>query len=319
MEQIIKKIYSGKAITASEAMLMADSGLEYSAEIVKAAYAARIRYSGDRIELCAIVNAKSGKCPEDCAYCSQSSLSTADVSKYSLIDSAKLRMAASEAAEAGVKRFSIVTSGRKCGADELKIIGKMIEIIRTLGLKPCASLGLLDKQELSYLRSCGLERYHNNLETSENFFPKICTTHKYSDKLRTIEAAISAGISVCSGGIFGLGESWQDRIDMALILADLGIESVPVNFLVPVKGTRLEHSALILPDDSLKIISILRFMLPDKSIRVCGGRIQILQNMHTMIFEAGADAVMTGNYLTTNGRSYEDDIRFINEKGLVLG
>ncbi|MDX9714570.1 MAG: biotin synthase BioB [Dissulfurispiraceae bacterium] len=318
MKQIIAKIYAGGLITAAEAMLIAESGSEYSEPILAAADAARIRYAGSCVDLCAIINAKSGKCSEDCTYCSQSSLSSASITRYPLINIDDLKRAASEAASVGVNRFSIVTSGRKPAEDELKIIGRMIEAARSAGLKPCASLGLLGRQELAYLKSSGLERYHNNLETSENFFSKICTTHKYSDKIKTIEAALSVGLSVCSGGIFGLGESWMDRIDMAITLYGLNIDSVPINFLVPVRGTRLEQMPLLSAAEALRIISIYRFLLPAKSIRICGGRMQTLGSMGSIIFEAGADAVMTGNYLTTTGISYEDDIIKIKEKGLVL-
>jgi biotin synthase len=161
-----------------------------------------------------------------------------------------------------------------------------------------------------------LERYHNNLETSERFFSEICTTHTYQDKINTIREVKSAGLSLCSGGIFGLGETWEDRIDMAFELRDIGPDSVPINFLTPVKGTRLGLQELLAPFDALKIISLYRFVLPDKEIRVCGGRLQILGELHPFIFPAGADGLLTGNYLTTLGRDFEDDLRLISRYGL---
>lgn len=181
---------------------------------------------------------------------------------------------------------------------------------------PCATLGLLGKDELQFLKDHGLERYHHNLETSERFFPEICRTHTYYDKLKTIEAAKHAGLSVCSGGIFGLGETWEDRVEMAVSLGGLGIDSVPVNFLIPVKGTPLGGRDLLHPLDALKIVSLYRFMLPGKQIRVCGGRIQVLGEFNSMVIMAGADSLLTGNYLTTTGRTFADDLRLIRSYGL---
>jgi len=176
----------------------------------------------------------------------------------------------------------------------------------------------LSKEDLLQLKDAGLERYHNNLETSERFFPEICTTHSYHDKLETIREVKSSGLSLCSGGIFGLGETWEDRIDMAFALREIGPDSVPVNFLTPVKGTRLGLNKIPDPFDALKIISLYRFILPDKEIRVCGGRLQTLGELHSLIFPAGADGLLTGNYLTTLGRNFEDDLKLIDQYGLRL-
>jgi len=193
----------------------------------------------------------------------------------------------------------------------------MVSAVRELGLLPCATLGLLAKQDLQKLRDAGLERYHNNLETSERFFSEICTTHTYQDKIETIREVKSSGLTLCSGGIFGLGETWDDRIDMAFALRDIGPDSVPINFLTPVKGTRLGVNRMLDPFEALKIISLYRFILPDKEIRVCGGRIQTLGEFHSLIFAAGADGLLTGDYLTTLGRHFEDDLRLITQCGLT--
>jgi biotin synthase len=217
-----------------------------------------------------------------------------------------------------VRRFSIVTSGRKPGKKELREIAGTIGEIKKIGLSTCASLGLLNRDELIYLRDHGLERYHNNLETSERFFPFICTTHRFAEKIVTIETARSVGLSLCSGGIFGMGETWQDRISLALSIQALDVDSFPINFLNPIKGTRLDHLPPMSPDEALKVISIVRFILPNKEIRVCGGRIQTLGNLHAIIFKAGADSVMTGNYLVTTGRTFDDDLKMLKEEGLRL-
>ncbi|GER92325.1 biotin synthase BioB [hot springs metagenome] len=287
-------------------------------DLFAAANQIRETFRKNSVDLCAIINAKSGACSEDCSYCAQSSKNKTDISIYPLVKKDIVIDKAKEAKGAGVRRFCIVTSGRKVGEKELKEIASMIEDIRGIGLLPCATLGLLNNNELSYLKQSGLERYHHNLETSERFFPEICRTHTYTDKIKTINAAKSAGLSICSGGIFGMGETWQDRIDMAFAIKGLNIDSVPINFLIPVKGTSMAEMTSLHPFEALTIISIYRFILPTKEIRVCGGRMQVLEEFNSMVFMAGADALLTGNYLTTTGRTYKDDIRLIEQYGLKI-
>ncbi|MDI6801563.1 MAG: biotin synthase BioB [Thermodesulfovibrionales bacterium] len=312
------KVLSGISITKSEALVISEILHSDIPDLFAAANKIRPTFRGDSIDLCAIVNAKSGACPEDCSYCAQSFKSKTGIQIYPLISKNSVIEKAKEAKEASVKRFCIVTSGRKIGKSEIKEISAMITDIRKLGLLPCATLGLINKDELSLLKNSGLERYHHNIETSERFFPEICRTHTYYDKLKTIDAAQSAGLSVCSGGIFGLGETWQDRIDMAFAVKELDVDSVPINFLIPVKGTSLGEMDYLHPFDALKIISLYRFILPQKEIRVCGGRMQILGEFNSMVFMAGADSLLTGNYLTTTGRTYKDDLGLIEKYGLKI-
>jgi len=312
------KILSGLSLTVADGALLAETGPEALPNLFSAAERIKKRFFGDTVELCTIVNAKSGACPEDCFYCAQSSKNKSAIDIFPLISRDAIQRKAVEAKESGIRRFSIVTSGRKPGKKELKEIAGTFGEIRKIGLHTCASLGLLDRDELGYLRDYGLERYHNNLETSERFFPFICTTHRFAEKIETIEKARSIGLSLCSGGIFGMGETWQDRINLALTIRTIGVDSVPINFLNPIKGTRLDHLSPLSPDEALKVISVIRFMLPQKEIRVCGGRIQTLGNFHSMIFKAGADSVMTGNYLVTTGRTFDDDLEMLNEEGLRL-
>ena len=316
IEDLRDKVIAGGSVSLEEALWISELQYADMADLFAAASRIRRHFSGDGVDLCAIVNAKSGACPEDCSYCAQSSKAVSGIEVYPLLDKNKILEKALEAKHAGVKRFCIVTSGRKAGRNELGKIGGMIQEIRSAGLLPCATLGLLDKEELEFLRECGLVRYHHNLETSERFYPEICRTHTYHDKLRTIGSALSAGLSVCSGGIFGIGETWSDRVEMAFALRDLGIDSVPVNFLIPVKGTPLGEQAHLQPFEALKIISLYRFILPAKQIRVCGGRVQVLDEFNSMVFLAGADAILTGNYLTTTGRTFVDDLRLITNSGL---
>ncbi len=319
LDGLRRTVLAGSALSTKEAIYL--SSLE-GAELFRffsVAGEIREKFRGKKVDLCAIINAKSGACSEDCSYCAQSSKSLADVPVYPLMGERQVLEKVREAKEAGVKRFCIVTGGRKVGKKELHEISSMIAGVRKIGLLPCATLGLLDKDELSFLRDSGLERYHHNLETSEKFFPSICSTHTYADKVRTIHAAQSAGLSVCSGGIFGLGESWQDRIEMASALRELSVDSIPLNFLIAIKGTPMEGAGPLNPLDALKIIGLYRFILPDKEVRVCGGRRQVLGEFNSMVFMAGADSLLTGNYLTATGTTYEDDLKLIEQYGLETG
>ncbi|MBU4319637.1 MAG: biotin synthase BioB [Thermodesulfovibrionales bacterium] len=319
IDNLRDRVISGQSITKTEAVQISTIQKTEIFDLFAAANRIRQAFRGDSVDLCAIVNAKSGACPEDCSYCAQSSRSKTETAIYPLINKNAVIEKAKEARDAGVKRFCIVTSGRKIGKNELKEICSMIKDIRGIGLLPCSTLGLLNKDELKFLKDSGLERYHHNLETSERFFPEICRTHTYSDKLNTIDAAMTAGISVCSGGIFGMGETWEDRIDMAFKLKELGTDSVPINYLIPVKGTPMGEQDMLNPFEALKIVSLYRFILSQKEIRICGGRMQVLGEFNSMVFMAGADSLLTGNYLTTTGRTFSDDQLLIKDYGLRTG
>ncbi len=276
----------------------------------------RETFRGRKVDLCSIVNAKSGACSEDCSYCAQSARYPTEVEVYPLLPKERILEAALSAKENGAKRFCVVTSGRKPTPKELDRIAEAIGEIKAIGLLPCATLGILTRQELQLLKDAGLYRYHHNLETSERFFPQVCTTHSYRDKISTIEAAREVGLSVCSGGIFGLGETWQDRIDMAFTLKDLQVDSVPINFLIPIKGTPMEARKKLHPFEALRIVAVYRLVLPDRQIRICGGRLQTLGPFNSMVFMAGADGLLIGNYLTQRGCSVEEDWQIIRAYGL---
>ncbi len=318
IQGIVEKALNNKRLSREDALYIAD--IAYGELPLLFYHASRLReaFHDKGVELCAIVNAKSGLCSEDCSYCSQSATSRAGIPVYPLMSSDEIIRRAREAKEHGVRRFCIVTSGRRPDKREINLIARTVEKLRGIGLLPCATLGLLDKEDLRILKDSGLERYHHNLETSESFFSRICTTHTYKDKLKTIEAVKEIGLSLCSGGIFGLGEEWQDRIDMANALIEFDVDSVPINFLIPIRGTPLGDMPPLPPLEALKIISLYRLMLPDKQIRLCGGRRQVLGEFNSMIFMAGVDSVLTGNYLTTLGKSYEDDLRLIRDMGLKV-
>ncbi|MBI5057811.1 MAG: biotin synthase BioB [Nitrospirae bacterium] len=287
-------------------------------ELFASANRTREKFRGNKVDLCSIINAKSGACPEDCSFCAQSAHNKTTAAVYPLVDKAKILQAARSASQQGVKRFCIVTSGKKTSGKDLKEICGFIREIRGLGLLPCATLGILEHEELAELKDAGLHRYHHNLETSEAFFSEICTTHTYMDKIKTIESAKALGLSICSGGIFGLGESWEDRIDMAFALKEIGVDSVPVNFFTPVSGTPLSNREQLDPLEALKIIAIYRLILPDRGIRVCGGRPATLRDLNSHIFLAGADGLLIGNYLTTTGRNPADDLQMIKDMGFEI-
>lgn len=269
------------------------------------------------VSLCAIVNAKSGACSEDCRFCTQSSNSACGTPVYDLLDPEIILKKSLAARDDGASMFGIVTSGPSLSENQFETVLEAVRLIkRHAGIEPCASLGFLDASKASRLKDAGLYRYHHNLETSECFFPSICTTHAYRDKISTIIEAKNAGLKICSGGIFGLGETWADRIDMAFALKKLNVDSIPLNFFVPVKGTPLENLPLLSPHECLRIISIYRIILQEKEIKVCAGRATHFGELHDMIFKAGATSMMIGNYLTTAGRDVDEDRRMLASLGL---
>ena len=292
-----------------------------SSEILKLfafANSTRMKVRGNKIDLCSVVNAKSGFCPEDCAFCAQSVHSQTDIQRYPLMTKDEIVKAAIVSKGRGVRRFCIVMSGRKASAREIREICGFISEIKHMGLSPCATLGMLNESELRALKDAGLHRYHHNLETSEAFFNELCTTHTYREKVKTIQAAQSIGLSVCSGGIFGAGESWEDRIEMAFALKDLKVDSIPLNFISPIHGTPLGNREFLNPLEALKIIAIYRLILQDSEIRICGGRPNTLRDFNSYIFTAGADGLLIGNYLTTSGRNPDDDLQMIKDLGLDI-
>ncbi|MBM4295438.1 MAG: biotin synthase BioB [Deltaproteobacteria bacterium] len=280
----------------------------------------RERRFGRRVSFCVIINAKSGLCSEDCAYCSQSVRANTEVPKYPLLDQGQMVAAAQQAAAAGAARFSLVTSGKGVNhpREQEAILRTTEAIRRTVPVGLCASLGIVDGGFLTELKAAGVSRFHHNLETAPSYFPQICTTHAFQDRVNTIEAAKTAGLEVCVGGIFGMGESPAQRWEMAQAIKELEADAIPLNFLHPLPGTRLAHRPLLAPLEALKIIAAFRLFFPDRSLIVCGGRQVTLRSLAPLIFAAGADSLMTGDYLTTKGRLPEDDRQMLADSGLEL-
>jgi biotin synthase len=283
-------------------------------ELMARARDAKLRERGDSFSLCTIMNVKSGKCTEDCAFCAQSSRYRTGSPVFSLKSTDEILERAAKAKDAGAARFSLVTSGRSLSRPEVDELAVGIEQIRNnVGISVCASLGILDFEALATLKSAGLSRYHHNIETSESFFPKVISTHSFKERISTIHIAKEAGLEVCSGGIIGLGESAEDRVEMALTLADLGVDSVPINILIPVPGTPLASQAPLSVEEILRTIAVFRLIFPKIAIRIAGGREPALVDFQGLAFWAGADAMLIGGYLTVAGRPIEVDLRLVRE------
>ncbi|MBM4274993.1 MAG: biotin synthase BioB [Deltaproteobacteria bacterium] len=280
----------------------------------------RERRFGRQVSFCVIINAKSGLCSEDCAYCSQSVKAKTEIPKYPLLDQDKMVEAAEHAAAAGAARFSLVTSGKGITnpREQAAILQTAEAIRRRVPVRLCASLGIVDGVFLRELKAAGVSRFHHNLESAASFFSQVCTTHTFQDRVATIEAAKTAGLEVCVGGIFGMGESVAQRWEMAQAIKELGADAIPLNFLHPLEGTRLAHRPLLTPREALQIIAAFRLFFPDRSLIVCGGRQVTLKSLAPLIFAAGADSLMTGDYLTTKGRLPEDDRQLLADLGLEL-
>ncbi len=307
-----KRVLAGELLEKESVLPLCDAPLE---ELCSAADEIRLHFCGNVFDICSIINGKSGRCSEDCKYCAQSAFYKTQIDEYALLNTDELLRQAKYNAERGVLRYSIVTSGRKLSEAEINQICESIRAIREkIDIEVCVSFGLLNEKQFRKIKAAGASRIHCNLESSARFFSEVCTTHTYEEKIETLQAARRAGLSVCSGGIMGLGETMEDRIDMALTLRGLGVKSVPVNFLNPIKGTPYDKN--ILPDDEEKrrIVAIYRFLLPDASIRLAGGR-DLIQDKGEGCVLSGANAAMSGDMLTTSGITIKSDMSLLDKLG----
>lgn len=283
-------------------------------ELLKEARFLRKRWFGNELDVCSIMNAKSGACSEDCAFCAQSARHETGILTYPLKSVDDMVNAATAAREIGAKRFGIVCSGNRPTERELERICQAIRIItERCGISVCASLGKLAYKEFMQLRQAGLSRYHHNIETSRRFYSRIVTTHCFDDRITTIMDAHNAGLEVCSGVIIGMGETREDRIDMALELSRLPVVSVPINILIPIKGTRLENRERIPSVECIRCIAMFRIVLKDRVIKIAAGRETVLKDFQAMGFSAGANGMLIGGYLTVKGRDIEADRQLIED------
>ena len=278
----------------------------------------RDKFKGDDVKICSIVNAKSGRCVEDCSFCAQSSSFQTDAPETELMSVEEMVAAAKEAEAFGANEFSIVASGTKM--DDRKELDKVIAAVRRIKaetkLETCCSLGLMELDDLKELKAAGLDRCHHNLETAASFFNEIVTTHTYEDEVKAVQNAKEAGLQVCVGGIFGMGETFAQRVELAFSIRELGTQSLPINFLKPIEGTGLDHLETIEYYDALKTIALLRLVLPKIDLFVCGGREEVMTDKQEQLFSAGANGILGGNYLTTKGQDPKRDIEMIQSLGL---
>jgi len=292
-----------QALSFQEACSLTELPARSIPDLFLAACKIRQHYQKDDVVLCSILNAKSGACAENCAFCSQSGHHRTDVVKRPLLSAEAMIEEACRLDSAGATRFSMVTSGSRLNAAEIETVGQAASAItKSTRLTVCASLGQLTASSAERLKAGGVSVYHHNLETARSFFPQICTTHDYEEDIETLLIARKAGLRLCSGGIFGLGESWEQRVEMAFTLRELDVDSIPINFLNPLPGTRMADRSLLLPMEALQVIALYRFIHPAKPLLICGGREITLRDFQSWIFLAGASGMIVGNYLTTQGR-----------------
>ena len=315
LNDLKEKIIDGYEIKKEEALKLYDENLD---DLLSIADGVRKAFVGDKVDLCSIINGKSGKCSENCKYCAQSAHFNTGINEYELMDYKAILESALENQNEDVDRFSIVTSGRGLrGEDFNKILDFYTRLNKETSISLCASHGIIEKDALRKLMETGVRRYHHNVETSKNYYKDICSTHTYEDRIRTIGYAKEVGLEVCSGGIIGMGESREDRVDMAIELRKLNVVSIPINVLMPIKGTPLENVEQLTENEILKTIAIFRLVNPKAQIRLAAGR-NYMKGFGERAFRGGANATITGNLLTTCGNKIKDDKELIKSLGLEL-
>lgn len=322
LERLTEEILAGATISKEDAtriMSIDDQDEDTLNTLFQCSNKIREKYVGDKVDLCTIINAKSGSCSEDCKFCAQSAHYNTNSTTYDLMDYESILEKALEVEKQGAHRFSLVTSGK--GLVTGKDFEKLLEIYRKLKkdtkLNLCASHGIISTEQALMLKDAGVTMYHHNVETSRDYYKEMVSTHSYDDRIITVKNVETAGLEVCCGGIFGLGESEIDRVNMAFEIRDLGIKSIPLNVLMPVKGTPLGESEILKPMEILKSMAMFRFVVPDSFIRYAGGRMA-LKDKQELGFKAGVNAALVGDFLTTIGSNVEDDKGMILCSGLKL-
>ncbi|BCJ94263.1 biotin synthase [Anaerocolumna cellulosilytica] len=286
--------------------------------LCKGADRIREHYHGNKVDLCSIINGRSGRCSEDCKFCAQSKKYKTGITEYGFLDEDRILADCKTHEAEGVHRYSIVTAGKALtGAAFDKALSAYRRIKEECNIDLCASHGLLEKEAYIALKEAGVTRYHENIETSRRYFPTICTTHTYEDKIQGIRLAGEAGLFVCSGGIIGMGETWEDRIDMAVSLSELHVKSIPINALMPIKGTPFEEVPCLEEADILRTIALFRYINPEADIRLAAGR-SLMDNSGEKAFHSGANATITGNMLTTSGNNIKQDIELLRTLGFEV-
>lgn len=317
-QEIANRVLQGQPITESEAVSVLEADDDHLLDIMSAAYRVRRKHFGKSVQLYLLMNAKSGLCPEDCSYCSQSKIATSEVPKYNILNAERLLDGARVAKERGSKTYCIVISARGPSESEMRAVTEIVPKIKSeYDLDICACLGLLSQDQADQLKACGVDRVNHNLNTSPDHYEKICTTHTYQDRVETLQAVRKAGMEMCSGGIVGMGESPTDVVQMAMELNKLGVESIPVNFLNSIEGTPLEKNDDLTPAYCLKVLAMFRLVNPDREIRIAGGRELHLGSLQALGLYA-ANSIFVGDYLTTQGQEPTEDYKMIEDLGFEI-
>lgn len=317
-QRLADDVLAGETLTTEQALSVLECPDEELLDLLSAVYRVRRRWFANEVQLYFLMNAKSGLCPEDCSYCSQSKVSEAEIPRYNLLSRDKLLDGARMAAERAARTYCIVISARGPNEREMRAVTTIVpEIKQKYNLKICACLGLLTPEQASELKACGVDRVNHNLNTSDSFYSEICTTHTFADRLATLRAVRDAGMEMCSGGIIGMGERRQDVVDLAITLRDLGVQSIPINFLNPIDGTPLAGRSDLNPRYCLKVLAMFRLVNPDRELRIAGGRELHLGSMQALAMYA-ANSIFVGDYLTTKGQPAEADYQMIRDLGFEI-
>ncbi|MDQ7782683.1 MAG: biotin synthase BioB [Desulfomonilaceae bacterium] len=313
------RLEAGGRILRHEAERLLDTPDADMMRLAAAADRIRIHFKGDRFDACSLINARSGRCSEDCAFCAQSARHNGRADVYGLRTADDILSAAHAAREAGASRFCTVTSGGALSDNDFdSLIESLDRVRREVDIALDASLGFLDEGRAARLSAVGVTRYNHNLETSREHYPSICSTHSFDRRVETVRTALESGFSACSGGIIGLGETPSQRLDLAFTLADLGVDCVPINILDPRPGTPLEHADELEPMEIIRTIAVFRMILPTATIKIAGGRERNLGDFQALALRSGANGMIIGGYLTTSGRSLDTDLKLIHQAGFRL-
>ena len=319
IREIGEKVLEGEIVGMKEVLPLLGTKGPDILDLVAVANRVREEFNGNEVDLCSLLNVKSGRCSEDCAFCAQSGHYKTEAPVYPLLDVTRIVEEAREAQKKGTGRFCLITSGRKLNDKEFETILSALDRIRKeTALDLDCSLGTLSEERAEALKQVGVTRYNHNLETAESHFSKICTTHSFQERVQTVAVLKDQGFSICCGGIIGLGESPQQRLELAFSLRQLGIDCIPFNILNPRPGTPLERSESVPPIEIIKTIALFRLILPKGTIKIAGGREANLRDLQSLALLAGANGLILGNYLTTLGRSAEDDLAMGRDLGFSL-
>lgn len=316
--QFADQVLRDEPLSREDAQRIMDAPDEQLLDLLSAAFRIRSHYFGKQVQLYFLMNAKSGLCPEDCTYCSQSKTSTAEIPKYNILSRDKLLDGARMAAERQAKTYCLVISARGPNEREMQAVETMVPLIKQqYDLKICACLGLLTPEQAERLKACGVDRVNHNVNTGPEYYESICSTHTYQDRIETLSAVRNAGLELCSGGIIGMGESMDDIVSMAFELREQQVHSIPLNFLIPIEGTPLQDRSDLTPSYCLKALAMFRFVNPTSELRIAGGREVHLRSLQPLGLYA-ANSIFVGDYLTTKGQAPEADYQMIRDLGFEV-